>query len=932
LPAWHSEPLDDLLANLQVDPSTGLALAEVEQRRQQYGPNELVERDRKSVWRMLWDQLATTLIVLLLVAAVVAAVLGDTKEAVAILVIVVLNALLGLQQEYRAEKAIAALKRMAVPRVHARRDGRNVEISARELVPGDILTLEAGGAIPADGRLLEASSLRVLESTLTGESEPVEKRVEAHFESGQEIPLGDRHNMVFLGTNVTYGRATVVVCATGMATELGKIAGMIQGVRSGPTPLQRRLQRLGQTLALISLGIVAVIFGIGLAMQGDLKEMFLTAVSLAVAAVPEGLPAVVTIALALGAQRMLRRRALIRQLPAVETLGSVTTICSDKTGTLTLNQMTVTVLNVAGNRLDVSEPRPDETPPMPSSAGPDERIAGDSSLLLLLIGGALCNDAALETGARGGHRRRHRVVGDPTEAALVVAAALLGLDKSEIERTLPRVGEMPFDSDRKRMTTIHRLEAGNPLHDLLAASNPEAVDRAAARDGLLGFTKGAVDGLLRASPRVWVDGRPQPLDESWRQRILRAHDELAQEGVRVLGIALRPPGAEEPPLDSAQWETDLVFVGLVGMIDPPRPEAQQAVATCRQAGIRPIMITGDHPLTASNIAARLGIADSSCRAVSGTEVQGMSDEELRAVVREVSVFARVSPEHKLRLVRCLQQDGQVVAMTGDGVNDAPALKQADIGIAMGITGTDVAKEASDAVLQDDNFATIVAAVEEGRIIYDNIRKFIRYTMTSNTGEILVMLLAPLLGMRLPLLPLQILWINLVTDGLPGLALAVEPGERDTMQRGPHPPNEHVFARGMGWDILWIGAAMGFVSLATARVYWGMGGAAPDEEQLRYWRTIVFTVLTLSQMGNALAIRSSRDSLFKIGLLSNKFMLFSVALTFALQMGILYTPLRHVFDTAPLSLADLVICLAASTVVFWLVEAKKLWVRWRYGAI
>ncbi|MCO6459594.1 MAG: cation-translocating P-type ATPase [Pirellulaceae bacterium] len=941
-------PLDHLLEQLQARPDEGLSTDDARQRLVRHGPNELTQRGLKSIWRILWEQVSATLIVVLIVAAAISAVLGDTKEAAAILVIVVLNAALGLQQEYRAERAMAALRRLAVPRVKVRRDGRLVELSARELVPGDLVLLESGSAVPADGRVVDASNLRVLEATLTGESEPVDKRADFQPAPGTEVPLGDRQNMVFLGTSVTYGRGAVVVCDTGMQTELGRIAGMIQDVRSEPTPLQRRLDRLGKSLALIALLIVAVVFGLGLLLGEDLKEMFLTAVSMAVAAVPEGLPAVVTIALALGAQRMLRRRALIRQLPAVETLGSVTVICSDKTGTLTLNKMTVTVLNVAGRKLEISEPLVSGRPQL--DAGGElvadrelvRAIESDHSLRMLLAGGALCNDATLQTGTlqTDAGRQRIRTVGDPTEAALVVAAARLGLDKRQLERELPRVAELPFDSDRKRMTTVHDCPPEHWLAQLLARGLESGLARGSesaleppsaglpVQPGRVAFTKGAVDGLLQLSSHVWTDDHAQPLDDGWRQRIRQAHDELAGRGVRVLGVAIRPPASLAAETEPSGWERELIFVGLAGMIDPPRPEAAEAVVVCRQAGIRPIMITGDHPLTAQHIARQLRIVEPDQPVVTGVELERMTDEQLDAAAGRVSVFARVSPAHKLRLVRRLQHQGQVVAMTGDGVNDAPALKQADIGVAMGITGTDVAKEASDAVLQDDNFATIVAAVQEGRIIYDNIRKFIRYTMTSNTGEMLVMLLAPLLAMKLPLLPLQILWVNLVTDGLPGLALGLEPGERDTMRRPPHPPGEHPLARGMAVDILWIGTAMGLVSLLAAWLYWPRGTGEPTETQLQYWRTIVFTVLTLSQMGNALAIRSSRDSLWRIGLLSNKYLLGAVLLTLGLQLAIIYTPLNVVFDTQPLRGWDLLFCLALSTVVFWLVEAQKLLLRWR----
>jgi len=666
-----------------------------------------------------------------------------------------------------------------------------------------------------------------------------------------------------MGTLITDGRGEAVVTATGMDTELGGIAGSLQSVASEPTPLQRRLAQLGRTLALIALGIVAVVFLLGIQRGEDARLMLMAALSLAVAVVPEGLPAVATVALAIGARRMFRRHALIRKLPAVETLGSVTVICSDKTGTLTENRMTVTVLDVAGRRIDVD----------------DDQLPQEHSLTMLLKGAALCNNAELQEDGVG-------AVGDSTEGALAVAAARLGQSPRDLLPDYPRVGEIPFDPVRKRMTTVHRDTR---------------------EGGYVAFTKGAVDGMLDLCIR---DSR-QPLDDALRARIQAANDELASEGMRVLGVAYRRMDAVPDEL-----ERELVFVGMFGIIDPPRPEVKRAVAQCRTAGIRPIMITGDHPMTARHIAQQLGIGRNG-RVLTGVEVGGLGGAELQRMVEEVSIYARVAPSHKLALVKALQQNGHIVAMTGDGVNDAPALKQAHIGVAMGITGTDVAKEASQMVLMDDNFATIVGAVEQGRIAYDNIRKFVRYTMTSNAGEVAVMVLGPLLGMPLPLLPLQILWINLVTDGLPGLALAVERAESDTMQRPPHPPAEPVLGRGMARQIVWVGLLMGVVSLAMGYVAWRSGAKAA------HWRTIIFTTLTLAQMGNALAVRSARDSLFTIGLRSNPLMLGSVLLTFALQLVLIYwAPAQAVFKTTALGAGELLLCVALSTVVFWAVELRK----------
>ena len=919
---WHRTTLSDALKALGTDAATGLADDQVMSRREEHGLNELVETGGRGPWRILWEQLSGAMVVMLIVAAGVSAVLHEYTDAVVILGIVVLNAALGFVQDYRAERALAALKRLSVPVVRVRRDGVVREISSRELVPGDIVLLEVGNYVPADCRLVESVNLKIQEAALTGESEAVEKQIEPR--QGEDLPLGDRTNMTYLGTVVTYGHGQAVVTETGMNTELGHIARSLQSVETEPTPLQKRLAQLGRALALVAVGIVALVFVMGILRGEDKRLMMMTALSLAVAVVPEGLPAVATVALALGARRMFKRGALIRKLPAVETLGSVTVICSDKTGTLTENRMTVTVLDVAGDRLDLTETF-EKGQPFTESVDSDEivalrqQVADRSSLALLLTGAGLCNDAELVLDER---HRGFRAVGDPTEGALAVAAARLGLRKDRLLALFPRVAEVPFDSDRKRMTTVHRITSS-------AANENDGPVMAALRpiielDGdHIAFSKGAVDSILKACDYVWDEDEPKPLDDQWRLRIVEANEKLAATGVRVLGVAFRP--IDEHPTDgnSDAVEQQLIFVGMLGMIDPPRPEVAEAVSRCRSAGIHPVMITGDHPLTAKHIARQLTIADDG-QVLTGQELERLNADQLQAVVEQVSVYARVAPRHKLRVVQALQDKGHVVAMTGDGVNDAPALKQAHVGVAMGITGTDVSKEASQMVLLDDNFATIVDAVEEGRIVYDNIRKFVKYTMTSNAGEIWVMVLGPLLGMPLPLLPLQILWVNLVTDGLPGLALAVEMPERDTMQRPPHPPKEHIFGRGMGLDIAWIGLLMGVVSLAMGYWYWAFGSAVEV-----HWRTVVFTVLTLAQMGNALATRSARDSLFQIGVFSNKTLIGSVALTFALQMAVIYwAPLQNIFQTTALTAGELVLCLALSTIVFWAVETQKLLVRWR----
>lgn len=907
---WFKFTDVEVTEQLETDKENGISAAEAQSRLEKYGSNELTERGLKSPWLIVWEQLTEVMVVILIVAAGVSFFLGETTDAIVILAIVVLNTALGFSQEHRAEQAIAALKKLAVPTVKVIRGGRITEISAREMVPGDVAMLEAGNKVSADGRLIESVNLRVEEAALTGESEPVEKHTSAIHD--EHPALGDQHNMAFMGTVVSYGRGTMVVTETGMNTELGKIADMIQDVTREATPLQRRLDSLGKTLALVALGIIAVVVVLGLFRGEDLELLFLTGISMAVAAVPEGLPAVVTITLALGSQRMLKRKALIRKLPAVETLGSITTICSDKTGTLTENRMTVTVLDVAGAHLSVDTVLERGIPVWRA----DAPVAGDlppeqRSLALLVRAMALANDAVLQ--AEESNPEEKRTIGDPTEGALVVAAAELGLEKGELEERWPRVAEVPFTSERKRMTTIHERHNGSDDSSLPWSDIQ-----------YLAYTKGAVDALLEISDRVWVGDDAVPLDKAMIERINHANEEMAQNGQRVLGVAFKPLASLPDTVNEKAIESELIIIGLVGMLDPPRSEVKEAVEKCRTAGIRPVMITGDHPLTAQHIARELRIAGPDSQALTGRDLAKMSVEELEKVVRDVPVYARVSPEHKLNIVTALQDLGEVVAMTGDGVNDAPALKKADIGVAMGITGTDVSKEAADMVLLDDNFATIVAAIEEGRVIFDNIRKFIKYTLSSNTGEIIVMLAAPFLGMPLPLLPLQILWVNLVTDGLPGLALAIEPSERGIMARKPFRPTESIFSRGLGWQIIWVGVLMGIVSLGMGFWKWRMGDtAAPSELELNTMRTMVFTTLTMAQMGNALALRSNRDSLLTIGLLSNKPMLGAVILTFVLQLALIYVPfLQEIFETVALSLNDLLLALAASSVVLIAVELDK----------
>lgn len=868
--SWHLLSPSDVATHLSVDPDAGLTTEEAARRIIQYGLNDIRERPPRQLWRMFLDQFTDFMILVLIGAAIISGIVGEPPDAIAIVVIVLLNGVIGFVQEYRAERAVAALKLLAASTALVRRDGQVTEISALQLVPGDVVLLEAGNTMPADLRLIETVQLKVDESLLTGESVPVEKRIASLHEA--EAPLGDRVNLAYKGTSVTYGRGSGLVVATGMQTELGRIALMLGKEEAMKTPLQKRLALFGQRLALAALAICAILFAVGVLRGESVVLMFLTAVSLAVAAIPEALPAVVTVSLALGARRMVKKQALIRRLPAVETLGSVTYICSDKTGTLTQNKMRVEQLVASGQ---------------PESESSSQK----ESWRWLMKALALSNDAT--------RQKDGRVIGDPTEVALFHAAEDRGYKKVELLAQSPRVAELPFDSDRKCMTTLHR-------------------------DGLeiVAFTKGApeqvmalCDGQLAGDVRISLN----------QAEMLERADRMAAAGLRVLAVAYRTWPDLPAELTPDRVEQGLTFLGLVGLMDPPREEAREAVALCKSAGITPVMITGDHPATARAIALRLGIIEDGGAVMTGQELAKLPLDEYEAKVEGIRVYARVSPEQKIRIVKGLQDRGEFVAMTGDGVNDAPALNRADIGIAMGLTGTDVARESAHMILLDDNFATIVTAVEEGRRIFDNIRKFIKYALSCNTAEVWTIFLAPFLGMPIPLLPIHILWINLVTDGLPGLALAVEPEEKGLMQRPPRPPNESLFADGMWQGIVWIGMLMAGVALLTQAWAYRTGHA--------HWQTMVFTVLTLSQMGNVLALRSERASFFQLGPWTNLPLMGAVALTIALQMATIYIPaLNPIFKTEPLDLEELLLCLALSSIVFIAVEIEKWcighgWLRW-----
>lgn len=882
---WHTRQASEVKSELQTSRESGLSSEEAKRRLQEVGPNELKEAPRPGLLQLLLGQFNNFIVIVLLVAALLAAALGDHIEAIAIIAIVVLNAVLGVIQERRAEEALAALRKMAAPDAQVIRDSHRVTVPSRELVPGDIVLLEAGNYVPADLRLDETVNLRIEEAALTGESVAVSK--DANIVLSQEVPLGDRRNTAFSGTVISHGRGRGVVVATGMKTQIGMIATMLQAIEVEETPLQRRLDRLGKTLGWAALAVCGMVFVAGWVYGFALIDMFLVAVSLAVAAVPEGLPAVVTITLALGMREMIHRNALIRRLSSVETLGSTSVICSDKTGTLTENQMTATRLWIDGHTYEITG----------SAHSPEGEIVLDGQSISLddhravtsaLWVAALDNDAALEE-EESDDGRYFRLVGDPTEVALILAAAKAGAWRGELERSYPRVDEIPFDSTRKRMTTVHRIEAP-------AATDPSPFYDESRKGWEVAAVKGAPDVILDLCTHYQtVDDEQAPLDDSMRHRILEANEAMARNALRVLAVAYRldrdlPEGEQVDEV-----ERELTLIGLIGMIDPPRKEVRSAIAKARSAGIRTVMITGDYPETARAIAEETGLLERGHRVVAGKELQELSEAQLKDEVLTTDVFARVSPEHKVRIVDALKSQGQVVAMTGDGVNDAPALKRADIGVAMGITGTDVAKETADMVLTDDNYVSIVSAVEQGRVIYSNIRKFVFYLLSSNLAEIAVIFLAILMGLPSPLTPLQLLWLNLVTDGAPALALGVESGDPDIMEQPPRPRTESIINRLMGIHISVQTVAK---TASTLYAYWVGLQLYPEAPQMA--ETMAFATLTFAELTRAFTSRSERYPLFRIGLFSNMMMVYAVASSFILSMAVIYVPfLQPVFDTAPL---------------------------------
>jgi len=872
-PVWHSLLPQDVANELVTDLERGLTTAEVTARLKQYGPNELVEREGPPFWKLLLNQFNQFLVIILIAAALISFVLGEWLDGGAIMTIVILNAIIGVVQESKAEEALAALKKLAAPEAKVIRDGYQVTVSASELTPGDLVVLETGNYIPADLRLVESVNLRIEEASLTGESVPVDKHAGGQLSA--DAPLGDRHNCAYMSTIITYGRGRGIVVEGGMNTEIGHIAEMIQSYEEEPTPLQGKLDQLGKWLGWGALAICGIVFLAGWIQGRDLLEMFMVSVSLAIAAVPEGLPAVVTICLALGLQRMAKRHALIRKLPAVETLGSATAICSDKTGTLTQNEMTAvqlyvdrTLLTVTGEGYRPEGEFQDDGRPVDLVAYPGSR--------LLLRAATLCNDAFLENENGDGWR----MVGDPTEGALVVGAAKAGLWQGELVQDYPRLDEIPFDSTRKRMTTLHP----DPRYG-----------------GHVAYVKGAPDLLLELSDKVIEDGTERPLTNEKHRRILEVNESLASNALRVLGVAYRPL-AELPVSPTAEAvERGLTFIGLVGMIDPARPEVKDAVALARHAGIKTVMVTGDYKNTALAIAKELDLISGEMVALTGAELDRLSDAEFEAQAEEVDVYARVSPAHKVRIVEALKKQGHVVAMTGDGVNDAPALKRSNIGVAMGITGTDVSKETADMVLTDDNYASIVSAVQEGRVIYSNIRKFVYYLLSCNMGEIMVVFLATLFGWPVPLTAIQLLTLNLVTDGAPALALGLEKGDPDIMDRPPRPVNEPVVNREMvgGIVVQTVAITVAILGAFMVGLKW-----YPEPDDLAWAQTMAFATLSISELLRAYTSRSEHYGLHQVGVFSNKYMQWAVVASFVIIVAVIYLPFLNLFfDTQPLGLRE-----------------------------
>jgi len=889
---WYQQSVDEVCQALRTNAEHGLRSDEIKSRQEEYGLNELAHKEGTSVLQMFLEQLKDYMVIILIVASVISAALGELTDSLVIIGIVIINAILGVIQEYRAGKALEALKKMSAPNAKVIRDGTPLIIPAVELVPGDIVVLETGDFVPADVRLFSSVNLKIEEAALTGESVPVEKQADARLEG--EIGLGDQINCGFMSTLVTYGRGSGIVTSTGMNTVMGKIAEMIQEDKAEATPLQRKLTQMGKLLGTGCLVICAIVFGLGLLRGEEVLKMFMTAVSLAVAAIPEGLPAVVTIVLALGMQRMVKHNSIMKKLHAVETLGSTTVICSDKTGTLTQNQMTIVKMYIPGMEIDVEGEGYNPVGAM-SSNGAEISLAGEPAVARLLEIQAQCNDARLEHVTENG-ADEWRIVGDPTEGAMIVAAAKAGIKSEEINKSQPRLQEIPFDSQRKLMTTFHRSKDG----------------------GLLAFTKGAPDILVERCTHIMRrDGSIDSISQRDIDLILQENKALAGQAFRVLAMAFKQVDKIPDHPTPEQDEKDLVFCGLVGMIDPPRPEAIEAIKICKTAGIRAIMITGDYRDTAAAIAKQLGIISSDDQVLAGSDLNRMSDSELDEAIKNVSVFARVSPEHKVRIVQAVKNNGGIAAMTGDGVNDAPALKRADIGIAMGITGTDVTKESADMILTDDNFSSIVKAVEEGRVIYSNIRKFVFFLMSCNVGEILIIFISMLMGWPIPLLPIHLLWINLLTDAFPALALGTEKKEPGLMNQPPRDPDESIINREMLISIAVQSLVMTVAVLFSYYYGWQNHGVEVGQ-------TYAFATLITCELLRAYSARSERYPIWKLGIFSNISMNLATLLSFGLLAIIMVIPVfREIFSITRLHWYDwdVIILVAVLPLIFG--EAAKI---------
>ncbi|GAA0739460.1 calcium-transporting P-type ATPase, PMR1-type [Clostridium oceanicum] len=867
---WFNKTSEQIFEKLNTNLETGLTLKEVENRREKYGYNTLKSAEKKSIIKLFIEQLNDILIYILLGAAIVSGLLGEISDAIIIGIVLILNAVIGVIQEFKAEKALDALKQLSTPKALVKRDGKIIEIPSEEVVPGDIVLIDAGRYIPCDLRLVETANLKIEESALTGESVPIEKNSDL-ITQDKKTALGDQKNMAFMSTLSTYGRGIGIAVATGMDTEIGKIASMLEKEGKELTPLQKKLNELGKLLGIATLIICALMFLVALIQKRNLLEMFLTSISLAVAAIPEGLPAIVTIVLAMGVQKMIKENAIIRKLPAVETLGAVNIICSDKTGTLTQNKMTVTRFLVNNKLQDI-----------------DKINLQDSAHKLLLENIVLCNDSTYS---------KDNSTGDPTEIALVEVGFNNALDKSELENAHKRIFEIPFESDRKLMTTVNKYDSKYYV-----------------------MTKGATDNLINICSNIYIDGKIVPFTKEIKENILKYASSMSEDALRVLGSAFKTLDSDKIHKDSL--EKDLTFIGLVGMIDPPRESVKKSIEQCKQSSIKPIMITGDHKITALAIAKNLGIAEDESEAIFGYEIDEMSDEELSNKIDTLKVFARVSPEHKVKIVKALKKKGNIVSMTGDGVNDAPSLKAADIGVAMGITGTDVAKGASDMVLTDDNFSTIVSAIEEGRNIFNNIKKSIVFLLSCNMGELLALFIGILLGWPAPLRPIHLLWVNLITDSLPALSLGIDPGDPDVMKEKPRNPKENLFAGNSGISIILNGLLIGALTLIafeTARIRYS--------DSIIHAQTMAFVVLSISQLFHSLNMRNTTKSIFQVGLFTNKYLIASILFGIFLQNVVVTVPfLSSIFKAFDLTSNDWIFVAILSIIPLILNEIVKFFLR------